>query len=176
MVTCRVAVGSCLVFGGVVMMASVFGCVAFPWRVLYWDYEGLPGYWTIRDTLNFTFWVWDTSQKGDLYVYVRISEDFPTQNLWVAMEVTLPDGRQEWRKLNLELFSRHGKPYGAGGWRARMDIAVPIGEVRFPVVGRYRWRFWHIMRMDTVPGIFELGVLLRVPYGGVPRSGYALQK
>lgn len=123
------------------------------------DYNALgPDGWAYGDTIRFFNSEADTvALDGSLAVAVRHTNGYPYSNLW--LEITLPEADTvRVDTVDVRLADTFGRWYGTGIGVSyqRIDtiypsISIPVGA---PVTVR------HIMRVDTVTGIEQIGLIL----------------
>lgn len=120
-----------------------------------------PQGWTHTDTLDFTFYVTDTTSKMIFYLVVRHTNQYPYRNLWIHILTHMPDGTTEHKTIEVELADQYGNWWGAGT-QGTYEAEIPIlMDARFPMQGKYVLLITHQMRMDTLPGIEGIGLALR---------------
>ncbi len=118
-----------------------------------------PEGWAYGDTALFTIARTDSLAPAELRVAVRNNNSYPYSNLWLEVTATLPDGKTALRDtVNLPLADPYGRWTGRGfGAGYQTEVAVNP-QVVLPNGTRVSVR--HIMRVDTVTGIEQVGVTL----------------
>ena len=112
-----------------------------------------PATWGADSVLRFDYAITDTAADYRMIVYVRHSERYPYQNMWLfvgdgqrqdTIEFYLADDRGQW------LGDQHH------GW-----IEMPVlleEEKHFPDTGAYSLTIQHGMRDSLLRGITDIGV------------------
>lgn len=124
----------------------------------YSAYATLPeSGWPYTDTLTFIPMDIDSVVTGELMVGLRHSAAYPYSNLWLELTYH-PDSVTAVRDtLCIELCDRFGRWYGTGlgaSFQIADTLPVPVTIGRgMPVSLR------HIMRVDTVAGIEQAGII-----------------
>ncbi len=112
-----------------------------------------PGGWRFTDTISMPLdKMTDTAAvRGNLAVTVRHSVEYPYSNLW--LEVILP---QDTVAVDIELADVFGSWHGSGmGLTYERTDTVLRGVELAP---GDTVKLHHLMRVDTVPGIEQIGV------------------
>ncbi len=112
--------------------------------------------WAYTDTLVFTPRIPDTTATGRLILSVRHDNEYPYSNLWVEVRTTRPDSSEQTDTVNFLLANPYGRWHGQGfGASYQLSDTLPRTIAltdSLPVKVR------HIMRIDTVRHIEQLGV------------------
>lgn len=116
--------------------------------------------WNIDSVLYYEFNIDDTMQYFNIYINIRNSIDFETQNFYVFMKTTFPDGYVAQDTLGCILSDAHGKWTGKGMGRIKDNRFLFKPNVRFPLTGTYRFEIKQGMRSDNVKGITNFGISL----------------
>ncbi|MBD5276340.1 MAG: gliding motility lipoprotein GldH [Bacteroides sp.] len=123
-------------------------------RVVFSAFRSVsPGGWRFTDTLCIPMHLMtDTAAvRGDVAVTVRHSVEYPYSNLW--LELLLP---ADTAAANVELADVFGSWHGSGmGLTYERTDTVLRGVVLSPAD---TIRIHHLMRVDTVPGIEQIGI------------------
>ena len=130
-------------------------------NVFYSDIQSIPGEkWAIDRPLSFTVNIEDSMQYYNMYIHLRNTTDFETQNFYVFMRTTYPDGQSEQDTLGFILCDPYGKWTGKGQGRIKDNKFLFQPKVRFPFNGTYTFSITQGMREDEVKGISEFGISL----------------
>lgn len=119
--------------------------------------------WNVDSLLSYEVDIDDSLQYYNIYVNVRNTVDFETQNFYVFMTTEFPDGFTAIDTLGCILCDVHGKWTGKGTGRLRDNKFLLKSKVRFAQKGRYRFVVRQAMRNDNVKGIANFGLSL-YPY------------
>lgn len=116
--------------------------------------------WNINDVLTYEIQIEDTLQYYNMYVNIRNSVDFETQNFYVFMKTQFPDGFTAQDTLGCILSDPYGKWTGKGMGRLKDNRFLLKPKVRFPMKGTYRFEVRQGMRTDHVKGVANFGLSL----------------
>lgn len=120
-----------------------------------------PKEWDKGTAYNFSFHIDDTTVVYDLYVHLRNNNLYPYQNLWIFGEESGPENYIAEDTLNCILADDYGKWLGHG--ISLFESAHLLhGVYRFPHKGEYHFSFRQGMRDDSLRGIQEIGLEVRV--------------
>jgi len=117
--------------------------------------------WTKEKEYYFTFDIKDPTKAYDLDLFVRNSDRYPFQNLWLFMVQEPPIGPIHRDTIACDLADDYGNWYGKGISLHERKIAL-YEHYAFPDSGRYILSFRQGMRRDTLPGIHEIGLRITV--------------
>lgn len=114
--------------------------------------------WLYNDTLSFAVVTGDSVSTGDLAIAVRHSADYDYSNLW--LEVTAPvNGVVRRDTVNLALADVYGRWLGKGLGLSYQRVDTIARGVTLSDSSHVSVR--HIMRLDRLEGIEQLGVIFR---------------
>lgn len=116
--------------------------------------------WSIDNPLYFTVNIEDSMQYFNMYILLRNTTDFETQNFYVFMKTKYPDGHSEQDTLGFILCDKFGKWSGKGNGRLKDNKFLFQPKVRFPYCGEYTFTVTQGMRDDVVEGIESFGIVL----------------
>ena len=129
--------------------------------IFYEQMNALPKeQWNITDTLFYAFEITDTLQEYTLYMDIRNTIDFQTQNLYLFMDSEDPLGECHRDTLQFLLTDAHGNWKGEGSGRFKEYQYLFYPRVRFPHTGTYKFSFVQAMRADAVKGIANFGLTI----------------
>ncbi len=130
-------------------------------NVFYRDIKQVPDeQWNIAEPLAFSVDIPDSSVYYDLYINLRNTTDFETQNFYVFMQTQYPDGHSEQDTLGFILCDKFGKWTGKGKGRIKDNKFLFQPNVRFPFSGNYTFTVTQGMRQETVKGVSDFGITL----------------
>lgn len=119
------------------------------------------GNWKKGETINFEVEITDTTSKYGINYLVRHTVEYAYQNLWIEGNIIYPDSQVIPFKQSLTLGNAQGYWYG-NGISDIMNVEVPVQEnAIFPQAGKYRFEIKHIMRVDPIENIMDLGLKLK---------------
>ncbi len=93
-------------------------------------------------------------------ISLRNTTDFETQNFYVFMKTTFPDGHSDQDTLGFILCDQFGQWTGKGQGRIKDNKFLFQPKVRFPQTGKYTFTVTQAMRTDKVKGISDFGSIL----------------
>lgn len=114
--------------------------------------------WRKNDLVSFDFDLTDTTGAYNVLVDIRNNNDYPFQNFWLFIHSVLPDSTEFSDTLNCVLADNYGRWLGkSSGSMYHVPVAFRI-STKFPQTGKYHFDLVQGMRMDTLPGISEIGM------------------
>lgn len=116
--------------------------------------------WKTSAPLTFTLHIEDPMAYYNMYIHLRNSTDFETQNFYVFMKTQYPTGHAEQDTLGFILCDKFGKWTGKGQGRIKDNKFLFQPKVRFPIAGDYTFTVIQGMRADQVKGISDFGISL----------------
>ena len=116
--------------------------------------------WAIDRPLYFKLNIEDSMQYFNMYIQLRNTTDFKTQNFYVFMRTKYPDGHSEQDTLGFILCDKFGNWTGRGQGRLKDNKFLFQPKVRFPYNGEYVFTVTQGMRDSVVEGIESFGIVL----------------
>lgn len=116
--------------------------------------------WAVDKPLYYKVNIEDSMQYYNMYIQLRNTTDFETQNFYVFMKTKYPDGHAEQDTLGFILCDKFGNWTGKGNGRLKDNKFLFQPKVRFPFNGEYIFTVTHGMRTDVVEGIESFGIVL----------------
>ena len=127
----------------------------------YSEIKSLPHEkWDVQHPLVFKVDITDSMDYFNFYINLRNTTDFETQNLYVFMKTTYPDGHTEQDTLGFILCDKFGKWNGRGQGRIKENKFLFQPKVRFPNKGTYTFTVTQGMREEVVRGVSDFGITL----------------
>lgn len=143
------------------IIAALFILASCGNRVFYSDIQSIPNEkWKTSEPLTFSVDIKDSMCFYNMYINLRNTTDFETQNFYVFMKTTYPDGHQEQDTLGFILCDKFGKWTGKGQGRIKDNKFLFQPKVRFPFNGKYTFTVTQGMRAVEVKGISDFGITL----------------
>ncbi len=123
------------------------------------DFRTVPsGKWAYGDTLTFLLPTEENLPGGTLEVALRHTNDYPFSNLWLEVTTAISSGETRTDTVNVDLCDAFGRWYGNGfGDSYQMSASLPLHT---PTDSVLSVGVRHIMRVDTLRGIDQVGVRL----------------
>lgn len=116
--------------------------------------------WDVNKPLYFKMTIEDSMQYYNMYILLRNTTDFETQNFYVFLKTKYPDGLVEQDTLGFILCDKFGNWTGKGQGRLKNNKFLFQPKVRFPRNGEYVFTVTQGMREDVVEGISDFGIIL----------------
>lgn len=139
----------------------IFLCSACHRHIYYIDIQPIPKEkWKIQRPLTFEIDINDTVAYYNMYINLRNSTNFETQNFYVFMKTKYPDGYTVQDTLGFILCDKFGRWTGKGHGRLKDNKFLFQPKVRFPQKGTYTFTVYQGMRVDEVRGISDFGITL----------------
>lgn len=132
-------------------------------KVIYTKYETLPEHeWSSKNKLKFELDI-DENQKDqfcDVYIAVRHTDYYGYNNLFLFLTTEYPNGQQKTDTIECVLANEKGEWKGDGAgdiW----DNKIPLKKkVKFPLAGKYKFTYEQAMRVDPLPSIMDMGLII----------------
>lgn len=106
-----------------------------------------PDGWAYGDTIEFTT---DSCVPSPMMVALRHNDSYPFKNIWIEIsDSTHTD------TVNIELCDIYGRWHGKG-IGSSYQIAAPVP---FSIAPQTRLKIRHILRVDTLKGIEQIGLI-----------------
>lgn len=140
------------------ILAAATACVPSPDD--YSDFRTLPDEgWAYTHHLTFTPEIADSASRGTMLVAVRHSGDFNYRNIWLEIAATMPDGTVRRDTIDIELADKFGTWLGSGpGTSFQKADTLPRP---YTLVDSATIELRHIMRIDTLHGIEQVGLIFK---------------
>ncbi|WP_321333246.1 gliding motility lipoprotein GldH [uncultured Bacteroides sp.] len=142
-----------------ILLLLLFFITACDNKTVYHSFQHIPDIgWKKNDTLTYTFELKDSMVYLHLFAEVRNRNDYPYQNLYIAISQNLKDS-MTWKSdtLNLSLADKKGKWVG-NGWGNLFQISVPISNVLATHPGKYTLKISQEMKDNPLKGINDVGI------------------
>ncbi|MFN4298846.1 MAG: gliding motility lipoprotein GldH [Thermaurantimonas sp.] len=118
--------------------------------------------WHKDTTLSFQFFIEDTTKVYLIKSILHYTSEYPFANLYVKREIFFEDNREYADTANYVLFDEMGKMTGKGfSYTKVLENTIGKGPLRFGNIGYYYVDFNHLMRIDSLPGIEKVGIVIK---------------
>lgn len=114
--------------------------------------------WTVRNKLNFSFFIGDTLTPHNFYFNVRNADDYPYSNIFVFMNTIFPNGKLKRDTIEFVLADPAGRWLGKGQGDLLDNQLLFMSAKRFPLKGKYTIEVEQAMRQQSLPGIYNAGI------------------
>lgn len=127
-------------------------------NVVYSKYQNFENNeWFAKNKVSFDLEMTDANSFHDISVMVRHADAYPYSNLYLFLTTTYPDGKVTLDTLECILANPKGEWMGNGAGDI-FDITIPLKlSTRFPMTGKYNFKFEQAMRTDPLPLIMDFG-------------------
>ena len=116
--------------------------------------------WDMDSVVNISVPVEDPSQVYDIKIAIRSNVYFQSRNLWLFINTYSPEHVVEADTLECILADEQGNTTGDPALDI-IDYEIPFKMgARFPSAGKYRFAIQHGMRMEKLPCIDEIGIII----------------
>lgn len=116
--------------------------------------------WSYNDTLSYNVNIRDTSIRYDIGLEIVHTTDFAYQNLYVQIVTMFPDGELLTQTLPIDFADYTGLWYGnCRGELCQLRVVLQENAI-FDQIGNHSFKVMQYMRIDPVPGITEVAMLL----------------
>lgn len=118
-------------------------------------------FWLPSEQPDFEFVIRDSIETYNLYCNIRNSVSYPYSRLFINAYLQDSAGGVLQKKLTEVLLfdPQTGKPFGESGIGDIYDQRVPVlTDFIFPYQGKYKMKFEHYMRVDSLQGILAVGL------------------
>jgi gliding motility-associated lipoprotein GldH len=128
-------------------------------NTLYTDVTGIPSEeWSLDNVVEFKPEMTDTSSICNISFSIRTGASFPFRNIWLFINTVSPSGKSITDTLQYFLADEKGKWYGHGfGDIHELELPFRTG-IYFPEKGTYTFKIRHGMRVETLKGVYDLGL------------------
>lgn len=118
--------------------------------------------WHKDTTLSFQFFIEDTTKVYLIKSILHYTSEYPFANLYVKREIFYEDNREYGDTANYVLFDDMGKMTGKGFSHTKvLENTIGKGPLRFGNIGYYYVDLNHLMRIDSLPGIEKVGIVIQ---------------
>lgn len=139
---------------------------------IYSDSIQIPdSIWKQSSPIDFKWFIKDTLTRYDFILNLDYTDKIPTQNIYVNSHSVNPEGKIQDQILSLELLDPTGKPYGACDFGSCNVKIVLASNIYFPSLGEYSLRLSPYSRIDSFPGIKNIGLTIEKTNIQKPKKG-----
>ena len=139
----------CLLIGGICLLTSCRH------DIVYSEFVAIPsGEWDENQLPEFAFNIADREAAYDILLYVRHTERYPYQNMWLVVR----GNRQYMDTVEFYLADDRGRWLG-DKHHGFIEMPVLLEEnYHFPDTGRYYFAVQHGMRDSLLRGVTDVGI------------------
>ena len=129
--------------------------------IVYENNERIPGQeWNRFLIPEFEVEISDTVSLHNLYINLRNTGEYPRSNIFLFVSASAPGGAFNRDTLELSLADPSGKWQGRGYGSIWQNRFLYRQNVRFAQKGVYRFSIEQAMRIEDLPGITDVGILI----------------
>ncbi|MCQ2975625.1 MAG: gliding motility lipoprotein GldH [Bacteroidales bacterium] len=148
------------VFKTIILLLSLIIIGCNPNR-LYNERIEIPNMiWHQDSLLNFNINVEDANLAYDIKISIRSNVYFQSRNLWLFINTTSPSGLTQRDTIECMLSDEKGNILGDASGDI-IDYEIPFkNNIKFSTKGIYKFSIQHGMRMEKLPCVDEIGIIL----------------
>ena len=119
--------------------------------------------WSLENHPKFHVEIIDTTSDMNLFMNIRHSSHYPFSNLWVFVNTTNPEGKENVDTLECVLATKEGR-WNGSGLGDIWDIQIPFKTQVFTTPGDYTFeieqamRYGNKARIERLPEIMSVGL------------------
>lgn len=113
--------------------------------------------WNYGDTIGLVLESPDSVAAGDLAIAVRHSADYDYSNIWLEVSYPIGDSIKS-DTVNVALADVYGNWFGKGLGLSYQHVDTVLRDINLRLPARIGIR--HIMRVDKIKGIEQLGIII----------------
>ena len=138
---------------------SIFsGIVSCSHKEIFFNYHSFENAeWNRDNPAVFNIKIDDNSQPYDVSIELRNNSKYPFGNIWLFVDLTMPDGTGRIDTIGADVADAYGKWYGKG--LSLFNLSIPYEtSVLFPDTGTYIYSIGQGMRENPLKGISDIGL------------------
>lgn len=112
----------------------------------------------MNDTIVFEVSINDTTNAHNIYFNVRNTSKYQMQNLYVFIHTIAPNGMTLTDTFECYLADDKGRWTGSGWGDLYDNQFIYKKNIRFPVSGKYTFKYTQGMRTETLQYISDVGI------------------
>ena len=145
-----------ILFSSLVLFALIFSSCNK--NVVFTEYRKFDNeQWFAKNKAEFDVDIKDNQSLNNISLMIRHADSYPYSNIFLFVETTYPDGKKLSDTMEVIMANSKGEWLGSGAGDI-FDLKVPIKRnVRFPLVGKYKFSFQQAMRTDPLPMVMDFG-------------------
>ncbi len=142
----------------------LWGCAGKP---LYLEYQTIPASgWHADSTLTFTTAITDTTSAYDVLLYLRHTDRYQYQNIWLFIDNSVSETADSIREntllgrdtIEFYLADERGRWLGNGYGNIREMPVLYMQNVRYKHAGNYSYTVSQGMRDEMLKGVSDIGI------------------
>jgi gliding motility-associated lipoprotein GldH len=122
-------------------------------------------YWLADSVKSFEFNITQANSEYDISFNIRNGVEYPHRNVYVYYTISDSTNKILDEELrNFQLFHpKSGYPFGNGSGNLREHRFNLLMDYKFPHEGQYKISFEQLMRYDSLPQVYSIGVRVGAP-------------
>lgn len=130
--------------------------------VVYTDSVAMPAKtWELTNIPVFSVPVKDTLSANNISFLIRSSSSYPYRNLYLFVTTTSPLGKSITDTLQYSISDEKGNRAGKGFGDVH-ELVLPFkSNIFFPVRGTYSFKIQHGMRIGSLKGVYDFGIMIK---------------
>lgn len=114
--------------------------------------------WSQTDTLTYTFDIEDTTHYYDVFLTMRIDNEYPYSNFYAGVNFQGPSGQNISELKGYELADKEGKWKGKS-YGGLISFQYPLyDQMQFHDSGTYKIHILQYMRTQNLAGVHDAGI------------------
>jgi gliding motility-associated lipoprotein GldH len=125
----------------------------------YSEYQDIRGgVWDMQKAGIFEFEIEDTAKVYNVHVNLRHGGNYPYSNIWIMLHIIAPDGSIQKKRMEYTLAYPEGAWTGSGLGDIIDNRFVLEHKKKFGLRGKYKYMIYQDMRMNKLPGVYQVGL------------------
>jgi gliding motility-associated lipoprotein GldH len=142
----------------IIISTIIYSCTS---GISFSENVKLPDYgWYKDNAVLYNVSITDSISTFDFGIDVRNSVDYRYSNLYIFLYTEFPNGNISKDTIEFILADNEGRWLGKGWGELKENNIILKKNLRFPLVGDYRFRIQQAMRVDTLRYIQDVGLTL----------------
>ena len=142
-----------IALGGIFMFQSCVNDVAY---VEVKEIEG--SVWPQNDTLVYSFDIGDTTRYYNIYLTMRIDNEYPYSNIYAGVNMRGPSGQDISELKGFEMADKKGKWKGKS-YGGLISFEFPLyKQMQFHDSGTFKIHVLQYMRTENLAGVHDAGI------------------
>ena len=116
--------------------------------------------WNVKDTLNYEFYVMDTSEDYTVKFNLRVDDSYRYRNMYMFTKTIFPDESEKIDTLQFLICDEYGNVYGKSlSGNNELEFVIDP-KARFEQQGNYLFQVEHGMRDVNLEGVECVGFMI----------------
>ncbi|MDR0547508.1 MAG: gliding motility lipoprotein GldH [Dysgonamonadaceae bacterium] len=146
---------------GIILTVFLLLCMACAHIDTFSEFHSFHGHeWQQSEIVRFEAPVSDASKLYNLFIEIRNNNQYPFANLWLFIDVRMPDGTVRSDTIEIPLADVYGKWLGNGIGTYSLSYLYKE-KIQYPDTGTYVYTIRQGMRSEVLNGISEVGLRVK---------------